>query len=190
MPSTTHAAPAFALLEERLQQIEENGAPPGNHGHPMSEVTGLQAALDGKQPAGNYADASHSHDSAYAAANHNHDAAYAAANHTHAGLGLGGSAALPATTGTMTANMAAARVLTITPTGACTFNASGGTVGHEVTFAITTSGTTSFVLTWGTGFRKAGTLATGTTSGRFFSVTFVCVAANTWQEIGRTAVLS
>lgn len=101
--------------------------------------------------------------------------------------GLLGSAALPATTGAMTANMAAARVLTITPTGACTFNASGGTAGHEVTFAITTSGASSFTLTWGTNFRKTGTLATGTTTARFFSVTFVCVNGTIWQETARTA---
>lgn len=101
--------------------------------------------------------------------------------------GLLGAAALPATTGAMTANMAAARVLTITPTGACTFNASGGTAGHEVTFAITTGGASSFTMTWGTNFRKAGTLATGTTTARFFSVTFVCINGTIWQEIGRTA---
>ena len=35
-----------------------------------------------------------------------------------------------------------------------------------------------------------GTLATGTTSARFFSVDFVCVAANIWQEVARTAVQS
>jgi hypothetical protein len=78
-------------------------------------------------------------------------------------------------------------VITITPTGACTFNASGGVTGQITTFAITTSGTSSFTLTFGTNFRKAGTLATGTTSGRFFSVTFRCLNGTTWQEIGRTA---
>lgn len=100
-----------------------------------------------------------------------------------------GVAATPATTGTMSVSMTT-RVVTITPTGACTFNATGGTTGHEVTFAITTSGTSSFVLTFGTNFRKAGTLATGTVSARFFSVTFVCVNGTIWQEIARTAVLS
>jgi hypothetical protein len=101
---------------------------------------------------------------------------------------LTGSAATPATTGTMTINMTTA-VITITPTGACTFNAAnGGTAGQHVTFAITTSGTSSFTLTWGTNYRKTGTLATGTTSARFFAVTFVCVGSNIWQEIARTAV--
>jgi len=102
--------------------------------------------------------------------------------------GLLGAVAAPATTGAMTVNMTTNRVITITPTGACTFNASGGTAGHEVTFAITTSGATSFTLTWGTNFRKAGTLATGTTSARFFSVSFVCVNGTIWQESSRTAV--
>lgn len=97
-----------------------------------------------------------------------------------------GSAATSATSGTMTVNMTTA-VITITPTGACTFNASGGVVGQIITFAITTSGTSSFTLTFGTNFRKVGTLATGTTSARFFSVSFICINGTIWQEIGRTA---
>lgn len=106
---------------------------------------------------------------------------------------LNGKAALPAvsatsaTTGTMTVAMGPG-VRTITPTGACTFNASGGTAGDICTFAITTQGSSSFTLTWGTNFRKTGTLATGTTSARFFSVSFVCLDGTTWQEISRTAV--
>jgi hypothetical protein len=80
-------------------------------------------------------------------------------------------------------------IVTITPTGACTFNAAGGIVGREVTFSITTAGSSSFTLTWGTNFRKTGTLATGATGARFFAVTFKCIAATpTWLEISRTAV--
>ncbi len=97
------------------------------------------------------------------------------------------SAATSATTGTMTVNMTSA-IITITPTGACTFNASGGRTGRIITFSITTSGVTSFTLTWGTNFRKTGTLATGTTSARFFAVTFRCLDGTVWQEICRTAV--
>jgi hypothetical protein len=92
-----------------------------------------------------------------------------------------------ATSGAQTVTMNS-RVKTITPTGACTFNASGGAVGRTCTFIITTSGTSSYTLTWGTNFRKTGTLATGTTSARFFAVSFVCVDGAIWQEIGRTAV--
>lgn len=98
-----------------------------------------------------------------------------------------GSAATSATTGAMTVSMTTA-VITITPTGACTFNATGGVVGQQVTFIITTSGVSSFVLTWGTNFRKTGTLATGTVSARFFAVSFVCVNGTIWQEISRTIV--
>jgi hypothetical protein len=99
----------------------------------------------------------------------------------------GNSSATPATTGTMTVPMDT-DIKTITPTGACTFNATGGYVGRIVTFHITTNGTSSFTLTFGTNFRKTGTLATGTTSARFFSVTFRCLDGTTWTEIARTAV--
>lgn len=99
----------------------------------------------------------------------------------------GTTAATPATTGTMTVSMTT-DVVTITPTGACTFNASGGATGKTLTFSITTSGTSSFVLTFGTNFRKTGTLATGTTSARFFTVTFRCLDGTVWSEVARTAV--
>ena len=79
-------------------------------------------------------------------------------------------------------------VVTCTPTGACTFNADGsGSIGDTLTFAFTTSGTSSYVMTFGTNFRKVGTLATGTVSARFFSVTFRKVTSLIWQEIARTA---
>ena len=89
----------------------------------------------------------------------------------------------------MTVNMTSS-VVTITPTGACTFNASGGVAGQILVFSITTSGVSSFTLTWGTNFRKTGTLATGTTSARFFTVTFICLDGTTWAELARTTVQS
>lgn len=94
--------------------------------------------------------------------------------------------ATPATTGAMTVPMDT-DIKTITPTGACTFNATGGYTGQIVTFHVTTSGTSSFVLTFGTNFRKVGTLATGTTNARFFSVSFRNINGTTWTEIARTA---
>jgi hypothetical protein len=155
------------------------------HLHSIANVAGLQTALDGKQASGSY-QVTTEKGSANGYAGLDATGRVPVAQLPALG-GLSGAAALPATTGTMTANMATARVLTITPTGACTFNASGGTAGHEVSFAISTSGTVSFVMTWGTNFRKAGTLSTGTVSARHFSVTFVCVNGTIWQEIGRTA---
>ena len=100
------------------------------------------------------------------------------------------TAATPATTGTMTVSMPSDDgVITITPTGACTFNGSGGKAGARCTLVVTTSGTSSFTLTFGTNFKAAGTLATGTTSGKVFAVSFVCKDGTTWVETGRTAAM-
>jgi hypothetical protein len=99
-----------------------------------------------------------------------------------------GVAATSATTGTMTVSMTTS-VITITPSNACTFNASGGIPGQSITFVITTSGVSSFVLTWGTNFKTTGTLATGTTSARTFCVSFVCTNGTQWVEIGRTTAM-
>jgi hypothetical protein len=99
------------------------------------------------------------------------------------------SQAAPATTGTMIIAMDGS-MITITPTGACTFNATGTSrVGKLVTFVITTAGASSFVLTWGTNFKATGTLATGATAGKKFAVTFRCLDGTTWIEVARTAAM-
>ena len=107
---------------------------------------------------------------------------------TFGGGGNLGAAATPSTTSTMTVTMDGS-VKTITPTGACTFNASGGVIGQRASFIITTTGTTSRVLTFGTNFKAAGTLATGTTSGKVFQVSFTCKDGTLWVEEGRTAAM-
>lgn len=101
------------------------------------------------------------------------------------------TAATSATTGTMTVTMPSTsdQVITITPTGACTFNGTGGKAGARATFYITTSGASSFTLTWGTNYKTTGTLATGTSSGKVFTVSFVCKDGTTWAETGRTAAM-
>lgn len=99
--------------------------------------------------------------------------------------GLG--TALPATTGTMTATMDST-YKSITPSGACTFNATGGVAGQTCSFVITTSGVSSFVLTWGTAFKTVGTLATGTTSGKVFTVSFIYDGSN-WSECSRSTAM-
>ena len=53
---------------------------------------------------------------------------------------------------------------------------------------ILTSGTTSRTVTFGTGFKPTGTLATGTTAGRIFSVLFVSDGTNLY-EAGRTVAM-
>jgi hypothetical protein len=101
--------------------------------------------------------------------------------------GIGSGAATSATSGTMTVSMTT-EMITITPTNACTFNASGGVTGQRVTFVITTSGVSSFTLTWGTNYRTTGTLATGTTTAKIFCVTFI-YNGSLWLETNRTAAM-
>lgn len=98
----------------------------------------------------------------------------------------GSAAATTATTGAMTVNMTTP-IITITPTGACTFNASGGAAAQRLSMVVTTSGTTSFVLTFGTNFRSTANLATGTTTAKKFCISFLCLDGTTWVETGRTA---
>lgn len=97
-------------------------------------------------------------------------------------------AACPATTGAMTVNMAnGISIFTITPSGACTLNGSGGVIGTRMSFVITTSGVSSFNITFGTNFKSVGVLATGTTTGKIFAVSFLCTNGVQWVETGRTA---
>jgi hypothetical protein len=99
---------------------------------------------------------------------------------------IGGSAATSATTGTMTVTMDTA-IKTITPTGNCVFNASGGTLGQIVTFWVTTSGTVSYTLTFNTNMRAKYVYSTGITSGVHLALTFRYVATNIWASIDSDA---
>lgn len=99
----------------------------------------------------------------------------------------GVATAAAATTGTVSVPLTS-RVITVTPSGAITFNGTGGVVGQQVTFVVTTSGVSSFNITFGTAFRSIGVLATGTTTAKIFTVSFICTAATPlWVETGRTA---
>jgi hypothetical protein len=60
--------------------------------------------------------------------------------------------------------------------------------GQEITLIFTTSGTTSYAQVFGTGFKAQGNLATGTVSGKVFTVTFVA-DASTYNEISRTVAM-
>lgn len=97
------------------------------------------------------------------------------------------SAATSATTGTITVDMST-DIITCTPTNNMTLNASEGVTGQIVTLHFATSGTSAYTITFGTNFRKTGTLSTGTVSARFFSVTFRCINGTVWSEMCRTAV--
>lgn len=68
---------------------------------------------------------------------------------------------------------AATGFVTVTPNATGTFTSTVPPVGTRCTLVILTSGTTSFTLTFGTGFLSAGTLATGTVTAKRFVVEFV-----------------
>lgn len=78
-------------------------------------------------------------------------------------------------------------VMTVTPTGDLTINAST-TPAKTVSLIVTTSGTTSYTITFGTNFRSSGTLATGTVSGKCFIVKFDGDGVN-FYEFARSAAL-
>jgi hypothetical protein len=76
----------------------------------------------------------------------------------------------------------------VTPTANATYTTTVPPAGHQRTILILTSGTTSRTITFGTGFKTIGTLATGTVSGRVFAISFLSDGVNLY-ETGRTAAM-
>lgn len=90
--------------------------------------------------------------------------------------------------GTTAMAFATAATRKVTPTASATFTTTvpaAGTVCHLI---ILTSGTTSRTITFGSGFKPVGTLATGTTSARVFVVHWISDGTNLY-EAGRTAAM-
>lgn len=82
-----------------------------------------------------------------------------------------------------------AQIFQFTPGETTTINAiSGGTPGRLYVIQFITVGTTSYTTTFGTNFKSTGTLASGTTAAKQFTVTFVSDGINL-VEIGRTAAM-
>jgi hypothetical protein len=92
------------------------------------------------------------------------------------------------TTGTISLDPTLGRVFTVTPTGAITLNAASAPAGAVVYVVVTTSGTSSFNVTPSTKFKSTGALATGTSSGKVFTITFVGDGTN-MNEVARTAAM-
>lgn len=70
-----------------------------------------------------------------------------------------------------------------------TLNFAAGTrAGQRCILKVTTSGTTSYTLTFGTNTKSTGTLATGTTDAKVFVVQFIWDGTN-WLEAGRTTAM-
>ena len=103
-------------------------------------------------------------------------------------IGGGIDTTLPGNVGTLATPMDSALKVLI-PLGNCTINATGGIIGMTCDFAITTSGITSFTITWGTNFKTTSTLTTGTVDAKKFIVSFICVDGTTWVEKSRTVAM-
>lgn len=61
----------------------------------------------------------------------------------------------------------------LTPSANRTYTSTVPTAGQRATVIILTSGTSSYTLTFGTGFKTTGTLATGTVDAKVFVISFV-----------------
>ena len=85
-------------------------------------------------------------------------------------------------------NCALGDVFTLTPGEAENISASNLTAGQRVSIIITTSGASSYTLTFGTNFKSTGTLATGTSTGKVFVVSFVSDGTNL-NEVSRTTAM-
>lgn len=77
----------------------------------------------------------------------------------------------------------------VTPTATATFTTTVPAAGIKTHLIILTSGATSRTITFGTGFRTTGTLATGTTTARYFVLSFVS-DGTTLTEFGRTTAMA
>lgn len=77
----------------------------------------------------------------------------------------------------------------LTPNSTRTLTTTIPAAGERRTLIILTSGTTSYTLTFGSGFSDAGTLATGTTSNRYFVLEYVSNGTHL-IETRRTAAIT
>jgi hypothetical protein len=77
----------------------------------------------------------------------------------------------------------------VTPNATASFTTSVPAAGMRRTLLILTSGVTSYTMTFGSGFRSQGTLATGTTTARYFALEFISDGTNL-IELGRTTAMA
>lgn len=76
----------------------------------------------------------------------------------------------------------------VKPSGTGTYTTTVPGVGMVCYLMVVTTGTTSYTLTLGTGFRSTGTLATGTTSARIFMLTFISDGTSLIETSRTTAI--
>lgn len=79
------------------------------------------------------------------------------------------------------------RVVKVTPNATATFTTTIPYAGAYGTIILLTSGTTSYTISFGSGFLASGDLITGTETGKYFTMLFVSDGTS-MIEINRTAV--
>jgi len=80
------------------------------------------------------------------------------------------------------------KVFTLVPNATGNITSATAPAGQVITLIITTSGTTSYTITFSTGFKSTGTLATGTTTAKVFVIRFIG-DGTTFNEISRTTAM-
>ncbi len=78
----------------------------------------------------------------------------------------------------------------VTPTALATYTTTVPAAGAQVALIILTSGTSSFTITFGTGFKSTATLATGTTSARVFVIAWVSDGTNLYEKSRTVAMVA
>jgi len=91
--------------------------------------------------------------------------------------------------GTTTMAFGSFNVVKVTPNASATYTTTIPAAGTRLTLIVLTSGTNSYTITFGTGFKTTGTLVTGTTSARYFNISFVSDGSNV-IETGRTVAIA
>lgn len=91
--------------------------------------------------------------------------------------------------GTLALAMATNGVVQVTPNATGTFTSTVPAAGTRTTLIVLTSGVTSFTMTFGTGFKTTGTLATGTVTARYFIFQFISDGTNL-IECSRTVAIA
>lgn len=93
-----------------------------------------------------------------------------------------------AASGTDTLDPTLGEIFTLAPSAAVTIDGASAAVGSRAYLVITTSSTSAFTVTFGTGFKSQGTLSAGTLSGKVFVVAFIGDGTN-MNEVSRTAAM-
>lgn len=178
-------------------QTALDGKAASSHAHAITDVTNLQTTLNGKEAANVNIQTHVTSQHAPANAQKNSDIIQseieakltgAISTHSHAG-GSGQPIGYVVLANDTLAQALATNINTqITVTAARTLTTTVPAAGVGCSVVVVTSGTVSFVVTFGTGFKPVGTLATGTVAARAFVVNFIS-NGTILRESGRTAAM-